>query len=79
MLKSTGRTKAIDDRAISFLDKFNENHTIIDASKLGLNLSTSEYLEPLFYNNILNVYNVELANQRNHPLTTRRYMWRFAY
>lgn len=79
MLKSTGRTKALDDRAISFLDKFNENHTIIDASKLGLDLPTSEYLEPLFYNNILNVYNVELANQRNHPLTTRRYMWRFAY
>lgn len=79
MLKSTGRTKALDDRAISFLDKFNENHTIIDASKLGLDLLTSEYLEPLFYNNILNVYNVELANQRNHPLTTRRYMWRFAY
>lgn len=79
MLKSTGRTKALDDRAISFLDKFNEYHTIIDASKLGLDLPTSEYLEPLFYNNILNVYNVELANQRNHPLTTRRYMWRFAY
>lgn len=81
MLKSTGRTRVLDDRTIAFIEKFNKRLTVIDGAEYGMDKlgEFSEFLDPLFYNNILSVYNSLLADARKHPLTTRRYMWKFAY
>lgn len=81
MLKSSGKTRYLDDRAIEFLHKFNSHLTIIDGLDYGMDRlgEVSEYLDPLFYNNILGVYNHLLADARNHPLSVRRYMWKFKY
>ena len=39
----------------------------------------SEYLDPLFHNNVIGVFNNLLADARKHPLSVRRYMWKFNY
>lgn len=81
MLKSCGHTRALDDRALNFIEKFNDRVFILDATEYGiLELGdVAEYLEPMFYNNVLRVFNELLADARNHPLTVRRYMWKFPY
>ncbi len=81
MMKSTGRTRYLDDRAIAFLKQFNERTMIIDPLDYGMDQlgSVSEYLDPLFHSNVIRVYNSLLADARNHPLSVRRYMWKFQY
>lgn len=81
LMKSTGRTRYLDDRAIAFLEKFNERCMIIDPKDYGMDEvgSVSEYLDPLFHTNVIRVYNNLLADARNHPLSVRRYMWKFKY
>ncbi|MDO5425302.1 MAG: SIS domain-containing protein [Eubacteriales bacterium] len=81
MMKSCGHTRALDDRALNFIRKFNDRIFVLDASEYGIGGlgDTAEYLEPLFYNNVIAVFNGLLADARKHPLTTRRYMWKFPY
>ena len=81
MLKSTGKTREVDDRAIRFLNKFNAHTTIIDGYDYGMKeLGTvSEYFDHSFYSELLGVYNHLLADRRQHPLSWRKYMWKFAY
>lgn len=55
---------------------------IIDVEKVGidtLHTSVREYFCGLLHNCVLDVYNLALATARNHPLTTRRYMWKVEY
>lgn len=81
MMKSTGRTRYLDDRALKFLGQFNDHCMIIDGADYGMNElgKVSEYLDPLFHNNVVRVFNNLLADARNHPLSVRRYMWKFKY
>lgn len=81
MMKSTGRTRYLDDRALKFLSQFNDHCMIIDGADYGMNElgKVSEYLDPLFHNNVVRVFNNLLADARNHPLSVRRYMWKFKY
>lgn len=81
MMKSSGRTRYLDDRALAFIGKFNNRCMVIDGMDYGMGeLGTvSEYLDPLFHTNVIRVFNSLLADARNHPLSVRRYMWKFAY
>lgn len=81
MMKSTGRTRALDDRALTFMKKFNDRCMILDGMDYGMGElgSVSEYLDPFFHTNVVRVFNNLLADVRNHPLSVRRYMWKFAY
>ena len=81
MMKSCGRTRPLDDRALDFIKKFNNRIFVLDASQYGINElgELAEYLEPMFYNNVIGVFNNLIADARKHPLTTRRYMWKFPY
>lgn len=81
MMKSCGRTRALDDRALDFINKFNNRIFVMDASEYGICKlgEIAEYLEPMFYNNVVAVFNNLLADARKHPLSTRRYMWKFPY
>ncbi|MCP6199192.1 SIS domain-containing protein, partial [Klebsiella pneumoniae] len=45
----------------------------------ALHASVREYFCGLLHNCVLDVYNLALATARNHPLTTRRYMWKVEY
>ena len=81
MMKSTGRTRALDDRALAFMKKFNDRCMILDGMDYGMGElgSVSEYLDPFFHTNVVRVFNNLLADVRNHPLSVRRYMWKFDY
>ena len=81
MMKSCGHTRPLDDRALDFIKKFNNRIFVLDASQYGINElgELAEYLEPMFYNNVIGVFNNLIADARKHPLTTRRYMWKFPY
>lgn len=81
MMKSCGHTRFLDDRALDFINKFNNRIFVLDATQYGINElgEVAEYLEPMFYNNVIGVFNNLLADARKHPLTTRRYMWKFKY
>ena len=81
LLKSTGKTKEVDERAIRFISAYNHHLTVIDGSKYGMDQlgDVSEYFDGLFYTAMLDVYNDLLAAMRNHPLSKRKYMWKYNY
>ena len=79
---SEGRTRALDERALTFLRKYADRIDILDAKELGLSVieaSVVDYFNHSLFNNVYNVYNYALADERKHPLSTRRYMWKLNY
>ena len=71
LLKSSGRTRPLDDRAIRFIERYQGKLQIIDVEKVGidaLHASVREYFCGLLHNCVLDVYNLALATARNHPL-----------
>ena len=81
MLKSTGATRAVDERALRFLSKFNNHTTVLDGYDYGMKElgEVSGYFDHDFYSELLDVYNNLLADRRQHPLSWRKYMWKFNY
>ena len=81
LLKNTGGTREVDERSIAFLNTFNAPTTIIDGYDYGMKElgEVSEYFDHSFYSELLGVYNHLLADRRQHPLSWRKYMWKFNY
>ena len=55
---------------------------MLDAKEMGLStidVSVVDYFNHSLFNNVYPVYNKALAAIRQHPLTTRRYMWKVDY
>ncbi|MFT8340913.1 SIS domain-containing protein [Clostridium beijerinckii] len=79
---SEGSTRPLDERALKFLDKYARRVEVIDAKELGLSKidsSVVDYFNHTLFNNVYPIYNKALADERQHPLTTRRYMWKVEY
>lgn len=77
-----GSTRELDERALTFLRKYGQNIEVLDAKELGLSTidsSVVDYFNHSLFNNVYPVYNHDLATERQHPLTTRRYMWKVEY
>lgn len=81
LLKSTGKTSALDERAITFLTSYNKHLTVIDGEAYGMKElgEVSGYFDALFYTEMLGIFNDLLADMRNHPLSKRKYMWKYNY
>ncbi|GIP23761.1 SIS domain-containing protein [Paenibacillus sp. J22TS3] len=82
LLMNEGRTRALDERARIFLNQYAGKVEIVDAKELGINTIADEVVEffnPVLFYSILCVYRETLAEVRNHPLETRRYMGKVAY
>lgn len=82
MLMSTGRTRALDQRALDFLNRFAEKVIVIDNEELGLkelDPAIAEYFNIFVTSDVLDVYYTELSIERKHPRTVRRYMWKLQY
>jgi len=82
VLESTGPSRVMDERAIAFLKKYGEKYEIVDAKELGADIidaSVVDYFTPLMFYKVMCVYRKELADLRNHPLETRRYMGKVEY
>jgi fructoselysine-6-P-deglycase FrlB-like protein len=82
LLMNEGRTRFLDERALTFLNKYAGKVEVIDSKELGISVidpSVVEYMNPILFYSILCVYRDALANVRQHPLSTRRYMWKVEY
>ncbi len=79
---SEGSTRPLDERALKFLNQYGGRVEVLDAKELGLSTidgSVIDYFNHTLFNNVYPVYNKALASEREHPLTTRRYMWKVEY
>lgn len=79
---SEGSTRPVDERALNFLKKYGRRIEVVDAKELGLSTiktTVIDYFNHSLFNNVYPVYNRALARARQHPLTTRRYMWKVEY
>lgn len=79
---SEGPTRALDERALVFLKKYAKRFEVLDAKELGLSIidaSVVGYFNHSLFSNVYDVYNHALADERQHPLMTRRYMWKVEY
>lgn len=83
LLMNDGKTRAIDSRALTFLERFDALTTVVDAKDYGLSSEISSdvatYFNPLLHTAVFRVYAEELSYVRQHPLTKRRYMWKLEY
>lgn len=83
LLMNDGRTRAMDSRALEFLNRFDAKTTVVDAKDFGLGSAIPsevvDYFNPMLISGVLRVYAEQLAIVRNHPLTKRRYMWKLEY
>lgn len=83
LFMNEGRTRAMDSRALDFLNRFGAKTTVVDAKDYGLSSyvpgSVAEYFNPMLITGIVRVYAEQLAILRNHPLSQRRYMWKLEY
>ena len=79
---SEGTNRPLDERALKFLKTYAKRIEVIDAKDLGLSTidaSVVDYFNHSLFTNVYPVYNKALAEERQHPLTTRRYMWKVEY
>lgn len=82
VLKSLGRSRALDERALRFLHKYAKKVEVVDAKELGLDMidsSVAEYFNPILFYTILSEYRAKLADKRKHSLSVRRYMGKVEY
>ena len=83
LLMNDGRTRPIDARALTFLDRFDAKTEVVDALDWGLSAHIAkevlDYFNPFVITAVFRVYAEELAEARQHPLTKRRYLWKLEY
>ena len=77
-----GSTRALDERALRFLQQFCDRLVVLDAADYGLediDEEIVEYVAPLITSPLFRMYVEKLSVERKHPMSTRRYMWKFDY
>lgn len=82
LLMNEGKTRCIDERALSFLNRYASKIEVVDAKELGLSIIKDEvvdYFNPILFYSVMCEYRAALAQIRNHPLETRRYMSKVSY
>ncbi|MDQ6598356.1 SIS domain-containing protein [Bacillus salipaludis] len=75
-------TRPLEERSLEFTQRYGERVIVIDAKNFdltGVTESVKGYIAPLVLQTVLRQYAGELAEVRNHPLSTRRYMWKVPY
>ena len=82
LFMGVGRTREMDERIKRFLVQFCDKLTILDASEFGLSdmdPGVAEYIAPLLMSPLFRIYVERMAEERQHPMTMRRYMWKMDY
>lgn len=82
VLMGVGASRAMDERALAFAQKYSRRLTVLDARDFGLGDmpgEVAEYLAPLLFSPLLRAHADRLAESRGHPLSVRRYMWKMEY
>lgn len=82
LLMSEGRTRALDERCLKFLNTYAENFIIIDFEKLNkgrIDKSVAEFFNPVVMIPVERYYVAQMAELRGHSMDERRYMWKVEY
>ena len=83
LLMNDGKTRPVDARALTFLQRFDALTTVVDAKDYNLASAASgdvaTYFNPLLHTAVFRVFAEELSFIRQHPLSKRRYMWKIEY
>ncbi|WP_026889900.1 SIS domain-containing protein [Lacrimispora aerotolerans] len=77
LLMGTGAAREMDERALTFLQKYAKKYEVIDAQELGINVidkRVNEYFCPMLFYAMSVAYRTGLQDKRSHPLDMRRYM-----
>lgn len=77
-----GSTRPLDERALRFLQQFCDRLVVLDANEYGLedvDPAIVEYIAPLITSPLFRMFVEKLSVERKHPMTLRRYMWKFDY
>ncbi|MFT9457588.1 MAG: SIS domain-containing protein [Liquorilactobacillus hordei] len=80
LFMNEGSTRHLDARVLEFLQRFQAKYYVLDAKDFGIGnviaKSVVDYFNPLILTGAMRVYAEKLSIARNHPLTSRRYMWK---
>ena len=83
LFMNDGKTRKADARALTFLNRFEAKVAVVDAKEYGLSSeiagSVVTYFNPMLHTAVFRTYAEALSEERNHPLTARRYMWKLEY
>lgn len=83
LFMNDGKTREADARALTFLQRFDAKVAVVDAKDYGLSSavasSVATYFNPMVHTAVFRTYAEALAEERQHPLTVRRYMWKLEY
>ena len=83
LLMNDGKTRSVDARALTFLNRFDAKVTVVDAKDYNLSGvvpgCVATYFNPMLHTAVFRTYAEALAEERQHPLTVRRYMWKLEY
>lgn len=77
LLMGTGAAREMDERALTFLQKYAKKYEVIDAEELGIKAidkRVNEYFCPMLFYAMSVAYRTGLQDKRSHPLDMRRYM-----
>ncbi|RDU24046.1 SIS domain-containing protein [Anaerosacchariphilus polymeriproducens] len=77
LLMSKGSNRIMDERALTFLQKYANKYEVIDAEELGIGEiddSCVDYFNPILFYAMSVEYRKGLQDKRRHPLDMRRYM-----
>ena len=82
LFMSSGRTRALDERARAFLSQYTECLEILDAAAYGaqeLDEGVREFFDNLILAAVGRVYTETLAVYKQHPFAYRKYMFKVEY
>lgn len=79
---SRGKTRYLDERALSFAKKYSKEVTVVDTQEFdmgGIQEDLQSYFAAILLTPVTRQYADAIADFRGHPLSVRRYMWRMEY
>lgn len=82
LLMSEGRTRALDERCLKFLNTYAKEFIVIDFKELNngrIDPSVVEFFNPVVMIPIERYYVSQMAEVRGHSMDERRYMWKVEY
>ena len=82
LLMSEGRTRALDERCLRFLNTYAKNFIVIDFKELNqgrIDADVAEFFNPVVLIHIERYYVAQMAEIRGHSMDDRRYMWKVEY
>ena len=82
LFMNEGRTRALDERCLRFLEKYAENYVVIDFQKLNKGRiagCVAEFFSPVVLVPVERYYVSLMAQETGHSMDQRRYMWKVEY